>query len=286
MIEARRKAADAYNTIATELWESGLEEAANIGFRAAAAIDLLDAELQSSWGGPFNGQAKRRALFLDIVARIQPMVLIETGTYRGTTTQFMAENFPGPILTCEANRRFFLQSQQKLARFPQVQPVECDSRLFLEKTLQDIQGPGCIFVYLDAHWEEDLPLAKELEIISQSQLRAVVMIDDFAVPFDSDYSFDDYGPGKILNLELVSFLRDLPIKFFFPAAASAEETGARRGCCVITTSLELAECLIQSPHLRHGDWRDWKLVEAESKIMTLEQLQQEVSDCRSALEQR
>ena len=34
------------------------------------------------------------------------------------------------------------------------------------------------------------------------------MIDDFRVPFDDGYRYDDYGEGKILDLGLIEFLRE------------------------------------------------------------------------------
>ena len=57
-----------------------------------------------------------------------------------------------------------------------------------------------VFFYLDAHWNDDLPLADEIDIIFSRCPWAVVMIDDFEVPSDPGYQFDDYGPGKALVL--------------------------------------------------------------------------------------
>ena len=54
-----------------------------------------------------------------------------------------------------------------------------------------------LFIYLDAHWEEDLPLAEELAVIARATTRCIVMIDDFQVPGDG-YAYDNYGPGKAL----------------------------------------------------------------------------------------
>src|SRR5277367_3745074 len=79
----QQAAADSFYQQALELEAAGLAEAAQIGFDAAVALDLLNPELQYRWGGPFNGQAERRATFREILARLQPAALIETGTYRG-----------------------------------------------------------------------------------------------------------------------------------------------------------------------------------------------------------
>jgi hypothetical protein len=83
---------------------------------------------------------------------------------------------------------------------------------------------------LDAHWEDDLPLREEVEIITSSWERAVVIIDDFEVTGDAGYTFDDYGPGRRLCLD---YLAGTPWPIYFPTLDSAAETGGRRGCAVI-----------------------------------------------------
>jgi hypothetical protein len=56
-----------------------------------------------------------------------------------------------------------------------------------------------IFFYLDAHWSEDLPLADETEFIIRNLNTFTIMIDDFEVPRDSGFAYNDYGPGKHLS---------------------------------------------------------------------------------------
>ena len=60
------------------------------------------------------------------------------------------------------------------------------------------------------------------------------MIDDFCVPDDSGYEFDDYGEGKILNLSYLSRVIEAHnLSVYFPAKPSNFETGAKRGCVVL-----------------------------------------------------
>ena len=70
--------------------------------------------------------------------------------------------------------------------------------------------PRSYFVYLDAHWAEELPLAEELCIVASAWTRCVVMVDDFQVPGDSGYAYDDYGPGLALTEDYLpaSILKD------------------------------------------------------------------------------
>ena len=260
-----RQAADEIAAVGASLEQLGDLDAARIAYRAAAEIDLADTELQQSWGGPFNGQQKRCALFLDLIERTDPQAIIETGTYRATTTKFMAEHFQRAIFTCEIVPRQFFQSQKKLATYPQVSVVEADSRRFLEDVLAQIGDGALLFFYLDAHWQEDLPLREELDIILRHGRPSIIMIDDFRVPFDEGYKFDDYGPGKVLDLSFLGFLRDEPIHIFFPRTPSELETGARRGCVVLSTA-DLAPLVALSEFLRAADWRDWVLIQHQTEL--------------------
>ncbi len=105
-----------------------------------------------------------------------------------------------------------------------------DSRQFLRRiaTRQSCKTP---FVYLDAHWDADLPHHEELEIVVENWDRAAVMIDDFAVPDDPGYGYDDYGPGKAQTREYLPPMPGWPL--FYPTAPSRAETGRNEAaaCC-------------------------------------------------------
>lgn len=58
------------------------------------------------------------------------------------------------------------------------------------------------FFYLDAHWYGDIPPRDE-RAGEQKWSRFVAMIDDFEVPGDAGYGFDDHGPGRALTLEYI-----------------------------------------------------------------------------------
>jgi hypothetical protein len=118
----------------------------------------------------------------------------------------MAQVFSGPILTCEINLRWFTEAQARLARYANVEMKHADSRDFLLEVSRIVGSDQRMLFYLDAHWLDDLPLLDEMELIFSAWHDAVVIIDDFQVPDDSGYGFDDYGPGKALTLDL---LRDL-----------------------------------------------------------------------------
>jgi predicted O-methyltransferase YrrM len=209
----------------------------------AGSIDLVRPSLRASWGGPLNGQAERRAIVRELARAVPVDLVAETGTFRGTSTEFFSAVFGVPIHTVEANPRFLAYSRRRLAFDPQITVVRGDSRPFL-RDLTEQQAGKSAFIYLDAHWEEDLPLSEELAIVRDGALQsAVVMIDDFAVPDDAGYAYDDYGPGRSL---VEDYLPPLPgWRLYYPAARSEQETGAKRGSAVLTTP-SLGELAVKS----------------------------------------
>jgi hypothetical protein len=64
-------------------------------------------EYKNSWGGPFNGQKIRQQIFLQIINNFKVDKIVETGTYRGCTTEFMSKHFSSKIFTVESNERSY-----------------------------------------------------------------------------------------------------------------------------------------------------------------------------------
>lgn len=207
---------------------------------------------RNSWGGEFNGQLRRIELFNAIMRDAVPVAIVETGTFRGTTTLYLARTRL-PVYTVEQNWRNFGFSRMQLRCCANVTMIKEDSRAGLRAILDgpllsNLKSP--IFFYLDAHWEEDLPLLGEIEIIVGRAARPIIMIDDFQVPGDPGYGFDNYGSSGVLSQNyLKPALRDRDIAVLYPAIPSSEESGARRGCCVLCRRVE-AELLMGSGLVR------------------------------------
>jgi hypothetical protein len=105
--------------------------------------------------------------------------------------------------------------------------------------------------YLDAHWGEDLPLFEEIAKIFSSCAQAIVMIDDFKVPNDDGYGYDDYGIGKALTREYIApLVSEFQLAEFYPRTPSAAESGFRRGCVVVARNPRLIDALSRSLLLR------------------------------------
>jgi hypothetical protein len=219
-----------------------------VGEKNAGRLDyLLRRKSKDAWG-PLNAQSFRRRVYLDIMSRIDFKAIVETGTYRGTTTEFFAKSGL-PVYSVEldpraygyASLRFFNQRHQ-------VHLFHGNSPEFLRDLANDPDFPKSnVFFYLDAHVQDSsqyhkAPLVEELEVIFTTWTEAVVMVDDFQVP-GTDYSFDNWGPGKTLNLECLESLNHLRLWAFFPALNPEHETGAKRGWVVLCREANLAKTL-------------------------------------------
>jgi len=201
--------------------------------KVAASLDWRRPAYLHSFGGPLNGQSGRQQIVRDLLIGVGGFAqLVETGTFRGASTEFFAHLTPAQIFTTEASLRYYEFARRRLVPYDTVHLNLGDSRPFL----RDLGGSKSArtFFYLDAHWEEDLPLAEEMQIILQSWPNSVTLIDDFEVPDDPGYTFDDYGPGKRLCAD---YLGALPVgwRLFYPAVRSEDETGAKRGCGLVVS---------------------------------------------------
>lgn len=200
-----------------------------------AAYDYyLKPSLKASWGGPFNGQEGRQAIFRELISKVQFGMIVETGTYRGTTTEFLARESGLPVCTVEADPRYYHYARLRLRKQRFIRLELGDSRAFLEKLARDPALPKqSVFFYLDAHWQEDLPLKQEIQLIVRFWTGVAIMIEDFQAPGDEGYAYDDYGPGKKLCLEHLEPLSQFGLSAYFPTLPSEQETGGKRGCVLL-----------------------------------------------------
>jgi predicted O-methyltransferase YrrM len=192
-------------------------------------------QLASSWGGPLNGQAARQTMVVELLRTLPIDIVVETGTYRGTTTEFLSSNANVPVLTVEVDGRYCGYARARLLRRRHTAVTRSDSRTFLLSLVRSgrlsNKNP---FFYLDAHWGNAPPLLDELDIIFTNWPRSVVVIDDFQVPGDQQYEYDDYGEGKALTPTYIApLIERFELVSFFPSTRGADETGRRRGCIVL-----------------------------------------------------
>lgn len=238
-------------TRADQLQERMLRSLGAVAPRAAAAFDWIDASKHSSWGGPMNGQAGRQQITRSLLGSQAVERIVETGTYRGMTTLFLSQVSGAHVLSVEANPRFYHFARRRFIGTPKVTITLGDSRAFLDRLSRDEKIVAQrTFFYLDAHWGADCPLADEVRLICDRWADPLVMIDDFAVPDDPDYAYDVYPNGHRFDLDYLPREDLTDFRVLFPTLPGAQESGARRGCALLSRRNQAGRIAAQVPTLR------------------------------------
>ena len=208
---------------------------------------FLRPEIQRREGGPFNGQVRRRELINNLIAALRPGIIFETGSCRGTSTAFLS-GFGIRLKTVDFNPRFCGYCRARFMGSKHVRVFHADSRVFLSKMANDNSNHSLRpLIYLDAHWNSDVPLEGELDIIFKAWDDAIVMIDDFHIP-GSDYGYDVYGT-TVVGMEIVSRVAPANVEVFIPAYPAGEEGGAKRGWAMISAQPDACAWLLSNPWL-------------------------------------
>ena len=120
---------------------------------------------------------------------------VETGTYLGDTTKFLAKNFPDSrIISLEPQNSIFKFAKFRLRRKKNVEIINGSSEEMFEKTVNKLVGP--VNFWLDGHFSGDItyqgesisPIIKELNLIEKykaSMGSLAVFVDDIR-DFDED----------------------------------------------------------------------------------------------------
>lgn len=131
-----------------------------------------------------------RDLAMKLRDQYKTRVFVETGTYKGQTTLWADEHFDR-VYTIELSDDLFEsfnENIRSLAINGNIVSCRGDSRDVLRHTdLQNLIQTTLCFFWLDAHWfhldtvageREDVPLLEELQIILETGLPHVILIDD------------------------------------------------------------------------------------------------------------
>jgi hypothetical protein len=192
----------------------------------------------------------RQHLVRELMKVIDVAAVVETGTYRGTTTEFLWQITGKTVYSAESEPRYYEYARKRFSQNASVILSLSDSRQFLQDLAADVAVPKeDVFFYLDAHWGPDLPLREELQLITRHWRNCIIMIDDFEVPDDPGYGFDDYGEGRSLTAGYIPHSKIRQGEVLYPSLPSSLETGARRGCAMLVES-ERASVLLSKLPLR------------------------------------
>jgi len=197
----------------------------------------------------FSSMEGRKRIFQDLLSNYRFLHIIETGTYLGDTSGYMAKTSGLPVLTCEKNTSLYSLAKMRLKKVEFVHLHNMDSREFLKELSKnpDITQNEC-FLYLDAHWGKDLPLKEEISMIASRWEKFVMMIDDFKVPDDDGYLHDSFGTLKYINMDRLKTKYNLCA--YFSSMPSSQEPKTPTGCIVLAKNDQYADGLRRIKSLR------------------------------------
>lgn len=176
---------------------------------------------------PFNGQVKRMQLICSIFEIYKPNYSVETGTYLGSSTIYIAGMTSGTTYTIEINKKHLDRTSKRFSlNFPHLK-IDCilgNSSEVLETLLKRFSKNDRIFIYLDAHWKEYSPTYAEILALCNWGGNWIAVIDDFPVDHDACYGSDPLPIEAIKELA-----REGNYSIYVPQVKAQLETGAVRG---------------------------------------------------------
>src|SRR5260370_16848920 len=114
------------------------------------------------YGGAFHGQCGRQQIFIDLFRAFAFTHIVETGTFYGVTTEFLARETKVPVFTVEAFRPAYELAKLRLRQYPNVTMFLGDSRSFLRQiALPRESNP---LFYPPPHWQQPFPLPDDIAL--------------------------------------------------------------------------------------------------------------------------
>lgn len=178
----------------------------------------------------FSRDEVMQAKFLELVKKHGIKSVIETGTYKGQTTEFLAAHVE-KVVTIEASRTYYDECD-RLDSLPNVTRMLGSSADRMAHAIQYTEAPRLYF--LDAHWQAYNPLLGELFAIANSGEEPVIIIHDFLVPHCPSLGYDMYTADIPIGMDLVRpsllaiYKNNAVISFNDDSAG-----GARRGALIV-----------------------------------------------------
>ena len=98
--------------------------------RVAGPLDMIRPGVLAGWGGPMNGQRHRQRIVRELARAIAFDQVVETGTFRGSSTEFFASVTGAPVTMVESSRRYYEFARRRFAGLPYIDAVHGDSGPF------------------------------------------------------------------------------------------------------------------------------------------------------------
>ena len=144
---------------------------------------------------------KLEALINDIMEAVKPDRFVETGTHMGWTLMYMARRYPSlPIYSVEIDDQYHAASLHNCKPYRNMNLYHMSSPDFLTLNF-NLFNHGLSLFWLDAHWQDYVPLRDECKIVATLD-RYVCLLDDFACD-NPRFSGEVFGEHKN-NLQYVA----------------------------------------------------------------------------------
>lgn len=184
-----------------------------------------------------GGQARRTKKIIELLDDFRPDLIIETGTFVGSTSPLLANLFDAPVITIELNPRLAARNRlmfKKLHSNLRIEQVTGNSDTELTRILQGFDQNLKLFAYLDAHWFDYLPTSNELNSLIEWGGDFIALIDDFKNDLHPGYGFDEYRTGTFIGKQLLP--KGNGLRLFVPSIDPKKEGLGRRGTAYVLSS--------------------------------------------------
>ena len=127
--------------------------------------------------------------FLKLKKEFNIEIAVETGTNKGFTTYWLADNF-NLVYTIENNLKSLNEAEGNCQIFNNIIYLHGTSMDLLENLIYQIKDKRTIF-FLDAHGRLPCPTPIELSHIKNMVIKPIICIHDFYVP-GNNFAWDSY----------------------------------------------------------------------------------------------
>lgn len=157
---------------------------------------------------------------------------VETGTFEGDTTSWLASQFD-QVITMESNPEYFRKLPLEIKTHRHILSVQMDSAKGITAYRDLITKHGDkVFFFLDAHWGPYWPCPDELLAIAEMGLRPVILIHDVQVP-GKPFGYDEHDGQPYSYERLIDQIEAIYGANQYRHYYNEKAAGACRGCLYI-----------------------------------------------------
>ncbi len=207
----------------------------------------------------FHGDEQWKTLVKKITDAVSPTSIVETGTYKGDTTEYLAKISSSPIFTCEVIGMYRRESGRRLSPYKHVNLLKGSSAALIQRLVAEKKLGEMPLFFLDAHWYGYWPLADEMKHISALS-KAIIMIDDFKVPGRPQFGYDVQNNDGVIIEEDINYLKPMlsgNSRVLFPKYGSAESKDIR-GYIIIFQNMDSEFSKICSDPFVASNYEEYK----------------------------